>query len=132
MPCILCISAANKQSADSKRTLRLLGTNIFGLKKAFPVDSQNDILVDKFLERFCFGSISLVKKAVVILVSIPVPFCHLKWFFYILLLHYFFIQVLQLYLKMSGVRFVRNLVLYCLECSKNSDIVPFLDLRGGV
>ena len=31
----------------------LLGTNIFGLKKAFPVDSQNDILVDKFLERSC-------------------------------------------------------------------------------
>ena len=125
MPCILCISAANKQSADSKRTLRLLGTNIFGLKKAFPVDSQNDILVDKFLERSC-------EESVVILVSIPVPFCHLKWFFYILLLHYFFIQVLQLYLKMSGVRFVKSLVLYCLECSKYSDIVPFLDLRGGV
>ena len=125
MPCILCISTANKQSADSKRTLRLLGTNIFGLKKAFPVDSQNDILVDKFLERSC-------EESVVILVSIPAPICHLKWFFYILLLHYFFIQVLQLYLKMSGVRFVKSLVLYCLECSKYSDIVPFLDLRGGV
>ena len=44
-------------------------------------DSQNNILVDKFLKRFCFGRISLVKKAVVILVSIPVSFSDLKFFF---------------------------------------------------
>ena len=97
VPGILCIITTNNQSADYKRTLKSKSKNKYlrteksisrwYIKIEF--DSQNNILVDKFLERFCFGSISLVKKAVVILL----PFCHLKcfYFFTFYLLPYFFI-----------------------------------------
>ena len=62
MSCIRCISTAiktqGKQSADSKRTLRLLGINILGhlsisrLYIKIEFDSQNNVLVENFWSDF--------------------------------------------------------------------------------
>ena len=56
------------------------------------------------------------------LVSIPVPFCHLKCFFvHSIAALFFHSSSLTVKLKMSGVRCVKSLVLYCLKCSQNTD-----------